>query len=112
LTASFVSTVLLPFGRTFALQPPVVTSVSPSCVNSGDNFIIQGTGFYPSLVQSVLIGGTPVSADSITRENDTQLKVVAPDTIECHGTGCPVAVQTTQGTSKTNFNIVISDFCN
>ncbi len=111
-TANLTMSVPMPFGRTFALQPPTVTGVSPSCVNSGDQFTIQGTGFYPSLVQSVLIGGTPVSADNITRESDTQLKVVAPDTIECHGTGCPVAVQTTQGTSNTNFNIVISDFCN
>jgi hypothetical protein len=37
--------------------------------------------------------------------------VVAPDTFECHGTGCSVAVQTAEGTSNTNFNIIISDFC-
>jgi hypothetical protein len=105
------SVVPLPFGDTFVLQEPVVTGVSPSCVNSGDQFTIQGTGFYPSLVQSVLIGGTPVSPANITTVSDTQINVVAPDTIECHGTGCTVAVQTTQGTSNTNFTIVISDFC-
>lgn len=100
-----------PFGRTFSLQPPVVTGVSPSCVNSGDSFIIEGSAFYPSLVQSVEIGGTPVSPDSITKVSDTQLEIIAPDTILCHGEGCAVSVQTTQGTSNTNFNIVISDFC-
>jgi len=48
----------------------------------------------------------------VTTVSDTQINVIAPDTIECHGTGCTVAVQTTQGTSNTNFTIVISDFCN
>lgn len=105
------SSVPWPFGRTFAIQPPVVTGVSPSCVDSGNQFTIQGTGLYPSLVQSVLIGGTPVSPASITTVSDTQISVIAPDTFACHGTGCPVAVQTTQGTSNTNFNIIISDFC-
>jgi hypothetical protein len=109
--ASLTPSVPLPFGRTFAVQPPVVTGVSPSCVNSGDQFTIQGTGMYPSLVQSVLIGGTPVNPANITTVSDTQINVIAPDTIECHGTGCTVAVQTTQGTSNTNFPIVISDFC-
>ena len=101
-----------PFGQTFALQPPAVTGVSPSCVNSGDEFTIQGTGLYPSLVQSVVIGGTPMNPANVTTVSDTQINVIAPDTIECHGEGCTVAVQTTQGTSNTNFNIVISDFCN
>jgi hypothetical protein len=110
--ASLTPSVPLPFGRTFAVQPPVVTGVNPSCVNSGDQFTIQGTGLYPSLVQSVLIGGTPVNPANITTVSDTQINVIAPDTFACHGTGCSVAVQTTQGTSNTNFTIVISDFCN
>jgi hypothetical protein len=105
------SSVPWPFGRTFAIQQPAVTGVSPSCVDSGDQFTIQGTGLYPSLVEAVLIGGTSVDSANITTVSDQQINVIAPDTIECHGTGCPVAVQTTQGTSNTNFNIVISDFC-
>ena len=100
-----------PFGKTFALQQPVVTGVNPSCVNSGDQFTIQGTGMYPSMVTAVLIGGTPVDAANIRTVSDTQINVVAPDTFECHGTGCSVAVQTAEGTSNTNFNIIISDFC-
>jgi hypothetical protein len=111
LFATYNASVPLPFGRTFALQLPVVTGVSPSCVDSGDEFTIQGTGMYPSLVQSVLIGGTPVAPENITTVSDTQINVIAPDTFACHGTGCSVAVQTTQGTSNTNFTIVISDFC-
>jgi hypothetical protein len=105
------SSVPWPFGRTFAIQQPAVTGVSPSCVDSGDQFTIQGTGLYPSLVEAVLIGGTSVDSANITTVSDQQINVIAPDTIECHGEGCPVAVQTTQGTSNTNFNIVISDFC-
>jgi hypothetical protein len=108
---NMTSSVPLPFGRTFSLQPPVVTGVSPSCVNSGDQFTIQGTGFYPSLVQSVEIGGTPVSPQSVDTISDTEIKVTAPDTFLCHSPGCPVEVVTTQAPSNTNFNIVISDFC-
>jgi hypothetical protein len=100
-----------PFGKTFALQQPVVTGVNPSCVNSGDQFTIQGTGMYPSMVTAVLIGGTPFDAANIRTVSDTQINVIAPDTVECHGTGCAVAVQTAEGTSNTNFNIIISDFC-
>jgi hypothetical protein len=111
LSASYTPSVPLPFGRTFALQPPVVTGVSPSCVNSGDQFTIQGTGMYPSLVQSVLIGGTPVNQANVTTVSDTEISVVAPNTFACHGEGCSVAVQTAQGTSNTNFTIAISDFC-
>ncbi len=99
-----------PFGRTFAIQPPVVTGVSPACVNSGDSFTIQGTGLYPSLVQAVLINGNAVDSSAITTVSDTQTNVIAPDTIECHF-GCPVAVQTNEGTSNTNFNIEISALC-
>lgn len=112
LLATYNASVPLPFGQTFALQSPVVTGVSPSCVDSGQEFTIRGTGMYPSLVQSVLIGGTPVAPANITTVSDTQINVIAPDTFACHGTGCSVAVQTTQGTSNTNFNITISDFCN
>lgn len=111
LTAGGNASVPMPFGRTFAIQPPVVTGVSPTCVNSGDQFTIQGTGMYPSLVQSVLIGGTAVNPANITTVSDTQINVIAPDTVECHGAGCSVAVQTAQGTSNTNFTIAISDFC-
>jgi hypothetical protein len=109
--AQVISSVPMPFGQTFALQLPVITSVSPSCVDSGQQFTIQGTGLYPSLVQAVLIGGTPVSQAAITTVSDTQIDVIAPDTAACHGTGCAVAVQTAEGTSNTNFSIVISDFC-
>ena len=100
-----------PFGKVFALQQPAVSSINPSCVDSGDQFTIQGTGFYPSLVQAVIIGGTAVNPANVTTVSDTQIDVIAPDTFECHGTGCTVAVQTTQGTSNTNLTVVISDFC-
>jgi hypothetical protein len=103
----FTSNVPLPFGQTFALQSPVVTGVSPSSVEVGNPFTIQGTGMYPSLVQSVLIGGTPVNPANITTVSDTQIKVIAPNTgVDCL-LGCTVAVVTTEGTSNTNFTITI-----
>jgi hypothetical protein len=100
------SVVPLPFSQTFALQQPVVTGVSPSSVSPGDEFTIVGTGFYPSLVQAVIIGGTQVNAANVTTVSDTQINVIAPDTDECL-LGCTVVVQTTQGTSNTNFTITI-----
>jgi hypothetical protein len=104
--AHLTSTVPLPFGRTFALQPPAVTSVSPISVNAGDTFTIQGTGLYPSLVQAVLIGGTALNSDNISTVSDTQIKVVAPAFFACE-LGCSVVVQTSQGTSNDNVTISI-----
>jgi hypothetical protein len=104
---NLTSTVPLPFGRTFALQAPVVTSVNPTSVNAGDTFTINGTGFYPSLVQAVLIGGTPVNQANITTVSDTQINVVAPDFIACEF-GCTVVIQTTQGASNDNVTVSIS----
>jgi hypothetical protein len=106
----FPSSIPWPFGTTFQIQPPVITGVSPSCVDSGESFTIDGTGLYPSLVQAVLINGTAVDSSAITTVSDTQINVIAPDTIECH-LGCPVAVQTNEGTSNTNFTIEISALC-
>lgn len=106
LQVNILPTVPLPFGRTFALQPPAVTSVSPGSVNQGDTFTINGTGFYPSLVTAVLIGGTPLSQDNVTPVSDTKLTVVAPAFFACE-LGCSVVVQTTQGTSNDDITISI-----
>jgi len=106
LAVNLVSTVPLPFGRTFALQPPVVTSVDPVSVNQGDTFTINGTGFYPSLVTAVLIGGTQVNPANITTISDTQINVVAPAFDFCE-LGCTVVVQTSQGASNDNVTISI-----
>jgi IPT/TIG domain len=99
-----------PFGQTFQIQPPVVTGLSPGCVDSGNSFTIHGSGLYPSLVQAVLINGNAVEPQNITTVSDTQLNVIAPDIFDCHF-GCPVEVQTNKGTSNTDFNIEISALC-
>jgi len=62
-------------------------------------------------VQSVLIGGTQVEPANVTTTSDTQIAVIAPDTIECHGSGCSVVVQTSEGTSNTDQTIAISALC-
>jgi hypothetical protein len=107
---NMASLVPWPFGETFQIQPPVVTGVNPTCVDSGNSFTIQGTGLYPSLVQSVLVNGSPVPPQAITTVSASQINVIAPDTVQCHF-GCPVAVQTNEGTSNTNSEIEISSFC-
>jgi hypothetical protein len=106
--AAISSVVPLPFGDTFALQQPVVTTVSPTCVNAGNNFTISGTGLYPSLVSQVLIDGSPVTA--YTTRSDTQIDVVAP---EQSGEELPVVVQTGEGISNSTVTVEISviDLC-
>jgi hypothetical protein len=110
-TAYLLSNVPLPFGQTFALQKPVVLSVSPTCVNAGDTFTITGTGMYPSLVTSVLIGGTPLDSSQYTTVNNTSITVIAP---EMSGEALSVDVKTTVGESDSNVTIEISviDACN
>ena len=104
------SVVPLPFGETFVLQAPAVQSVSPTCANAGSTFVISGTGMYPSLVTSVLIGGLALDASQYTTNSDSSITVVAPAQ---SGEFLPVVVQTTQGVSNTNVTIEISviDLC-
>jgi hypothetical protein len=104
-SASMNMNVPFPFGTTFALQQPVVLSVSSTCVNAGDKFTITGTGLYPSLVTGVVIGGTPVDSRLLTFVNDKAITVIAPDQ---SGDSLPVVVQTTQGSSNDNVTIEIS----
>jgi hypothetical protein len=56
LASNLQQSVPLPFGYT-SLQKPTITSVSPTCVDSGDTFLINGTGLYPSTVTSIVVGG-------------------------------------------------------
>jgi len=109
--AGLNSVVPLPFGQTFELQDPVVLSVSPTCVNAGNTFVISGTGMYPSLVTSVLIDGSPLDSSQYTTTSDTSITVIAP---EQSGEALPVVVQTTQGVSNASVTIEISviDLCN
>ncbi len=104
-TASMTDTVPLPLGDTFTLQQPVVSSVSPASVSPGDKFTITGTGMYPSLVTSVLIGGTPLLPTQYTTVSDTQVQVIAPNQSGCH---LPVVVQTGEGLSNDSVYINIS----
>jgi IPT/TIG domain-containing protein len=88
----------------------VVASVNPTCANAGTQFVINGSGFYPSLVKSVLIGGTPLDPSQYTTTSDSEITVVAP---EQSGESLSVIVVTTQGQSTGNVTIEISviDIC-
>ena len=103
-TANLTTVVPLPFGDTFALQPPTVASVSPTCVVPGQGFAIAGSGLYPNLVTGVTIGG--VDAPQYAATSDTAVSVVAPVVSQATGQ-YPVAVQTAQGVSNTNVEIEI-----
>lgn len=96
----------LPFGDTFALQQPVVGSVSPTSVEEGEEFTINGSGMYPSLVTGVLVGGVPLAPGQFTTVSDTQITVVAPDQFDPIF-GQSVVVQTTLGISNDNVTIII-----
>jgi hypothetical protein len=85
LTASLQSTAPLPFGDVFALEKPVVLSLTPTCANAGDTFTITGTGMYPSLVKSVLIDGSPLDPAS-TRRRATPPSTSSPPT--SRGSSC------------------------
>jgi len=93
----------LPFGDTFKILKPTVTGVSSPTVRPGDTFTITGTGLYPSLVTSVLIGGQPLTPAQYATVSDTAITVVAPD---LQGSDLPVVIKTTKGVS--NDNVVIS----
>jgi hypothetical protein len=95
----------LPFGDTFQLGSPKVTSVSTPTVKPGDSFTIEGTALYPSTVQAVLIGGQPLSTANFTPVSDTQIQVVAPNT---PGSSLPVVIKTSLGLSNTDVTINIT----
>jgi hypothetical protein len=103
--AQLISTIPLPFGDTFKLQQAVVSSVSPASVKPGDNFTITGTGLYPSLVTSVVIGGESVPVTQYSTTSDTQIQVITPNQSGCN---LPVVVQTEEGVSNDNVSINIS----
>jgi hypothetical protein len=92
-----------PFGKVFSLQDPKITGLSSSFVEEGDTFTISGSGFYPSLVEGVLIGGTPLTSEQYTTVSDTQIRVVAPFLAAFS----PVVVQTTEGTSNDDYTVTI-----
>lgn len=98
------STVPTPFGDVFALQPPVVASVSTGSVGPGQTFKIAGSGLYPSLVRGVLIGGQPLPAANFQVVSDTEITVIAPAT---PGDDQPVVIQTSQGVSNDDVTITI-----
>jgi hypothetical protein len=93
------------------LQNPTVLSVNPTCANAGTTFTINGTGMYPSLVPSVLIGGAPLSPSQYTSVSDTAISVVAP---EESGEALPVVVQTGAGCVQRQCHDrdLILDLCN
>jgi hypothetical protein len=100
----------LPFGQTFALQEPVVTSVSPTCVSKGDKFAINGTGFYPSLVSSVLLRGIPLPSANYSfavpkdKPGPVYISVVAP---KQYGEDQSVVVESALGQSNDNVTVTI-----
>ena len=90
-----------PFGDVYALKTPVVASVNRPTVSPGQVFTIQGTGFYPSLVTNVLVGGTPATFQALS---DTAITVVAAGQT---GDNLPLVVLTSQGVSNDDVTVNI-----
>jgi IPT/TIG domain/RTX calcium-binding nonapeptide repeat (4 copies) len=101
----FSFTVPVPFGQVLELAPPQVSVMNPKSVKVGATFIINGVNFYPSLVESVLIGGKPLDPNNFMAISNQQIVVVAPNT---PGQSLPVVVKTTQGFSNANVPITIT----
>ncbi len=95
----------LPFGDTRQLDNPNVASVSVPTVQPGGEFIITGTGFYPSLVEGVTIGGQLVGPAGFAVLDNEHIQVVAPVT---PGNAQPVIVKSIQGLSNENVTINIA----
>lgn len=108
LTTSYDMVVPIPFGATFALQPPDVASVNPTCVSPGGKFSIGGSGFYPDLVTGVTVGGVPLSTSQFSAASDSAIDVAAP---ALSGDALPVVVQTQQGLSNSTVAIEIAPSC-
>jgi RTX calcium-binding nonapeptide repeat (4 copies) len=95
----------MPFGTTFSLQQPAISSVSPTSVGPGQSVTITGSGLYPSTVTGLVIGGTTVPTTQYTPVSDTEMQVFAPNQPGCNQA---VGVQTTQGLSNTTVALNIS----
>ena len=65
----------------------------------------MGSAFYPSLVTSVLVGGTPLAPTQYSVVSDTKIAVVAPAQFGVFPQA--VVVQTTQGVSNDNVTVTI-----
>ena len=87
------------------INDPVVSSTNPTSVAVGDEFVILGEFFYPSLVSAVLIDGDPLDpadfGDS-SSDSDTQITVTVPTTVR-KGMQ-PVEVETDDGTQTRSSN--------
>jgi hypothetical protein len=95
-----------PFGDLYQLGDPVVSGVSSATVKPGQTFTIEGQALYPSLIESVLIGGEPLTSSNFRSISDTEIEVVAPN---LRGSALPVVVKTSQGYSNANISINIKN---
>jgi hypothetical protein len=101
----FNFSVPVPFGKLTELDPPLVNNDNPKAVKAGETFIINGVNFFPSLLESVLIGGNALDPANFMAINSQQIEAVAPDT---PGQALPVVVKTTQGFSGADATITIT----
>jgi Ca2+-binding RTX toxin-like protein len=102
---SSIFPVPVPFGQVFELDPPLILATNPKSVTVGNTFIINGVNFFPSLVQSVLIGGKPLDPANWMALSNQQIVAVAPDT---PGKALPVIVKTALGFSGPGATITIT----
>lgn len=91
---------------TETVESPVVSSVSPASVAGGQEFTIYGSGFYPSTVSAVELGGNALDSSNWIVNSDEEITVVAPD----NTTGTlSVIVKTSAGLSNSTVNVTLTD---
>ncbi len=94
----------MPF-NTFTLANPAVSGVNPTSVKRGQTFKIEGSGFYPSLVTAVQLGGVSLPTGNFTPNSDGTVTVVVPNNATTGKQS--VGVQTSQGQSNTDVEIKV-----
>ena len=108
LDATLTSSLDQPF-PTETIEAPVVASVTPGTVSPGNTFQLAGTGFYPSLVEAVLLGGQALDSGNWFVNSDTQITVTAPPDPPAFNTSLPVEVKTADDVSNTDQTVIITD---
>ncbi|MCP4405229.1 MAG: hypothetical protein GY801_49000 [bacterium] len=94
-----------PFGGLCEPPAPVLTGTTPSCVNTGGLFAIEGESLFS--VSDVRIAGTALEPEnySVFEADDSRIYVIVPPMIE--GNSLVVRVTTSGGESVSNATITI-----
>ena len=60
------------------VDAPVIEAVSPASVRVGESFLIQGSGFYEGIVDSIVIGGKIMPEALYRMEDEKTIRITVP----------------------------------